>query len=163
METFNSNIDKWNVSQDSEAKYIDTNFTLEYRDKWGAIYVSKRRSPTVFICKILMPYVLEDDFKKLILQCTTIAQKTGCDKFIFDKRLLRTFHQPSMEWYYVHWKPLMYQQFQLKKHRKLFIMEEWFLKCIEVGRNEIYRKHPTNVCHTLDIKVCKDLEDAINN
>ena len=146
-----------------EQNLLNTQFKLEHQDRWGQIYVSKLTNPATFICRILTPYVPEEDFKKLVMQATFIAQKTGCDRFVFDKRLLKTFHQPSMEWYYVHWKPLMFNEFQLKKHRKLFMMEEWWLKCIEVGRNEIYRKHPHNICHTLDIKVAKDLEDALNN
>jgi hypothetical protein len=146
-----------------EQALIEANFTLEYQDRWGQIFVSKKRNPTIMMCKILTPYVLEEDFKKLVMQCTTVAQKTGCDKYIFDKRALKTFHQPSMEWYYVYWKPYMYKEFQLKKHRKLFLMEEWWLKCIEIGRNQIYKKYPNSICHSLDIKVSRDLEDAINN
>lgn len=145
-----------------EHKKIISDFHLSYEDKWGSIYVSKQQQPTVFICRIHTTHIFEQDFKKLLHQCTTLAQKTGCEKFILDARKVHILQYASMEWYYLHWKQMMHREFQLSVHRKLYLMEPWFLQYVEECRKEIYKKSPGNICHHLDIKACTDLTQAIN-
>lgn len=145
-----------------EYQKINLAFHLSYQDKWGSIYISKQQQPTIFICRIERAYIFEQEFKKLLHQCTTLAQKTGCEKFIADMRAVHILQYNSMEWFYLHWKQMMYREFQLGTHRKLYLMQPWFLEYVEECRKEIYRKSPSNICHHLDIKACTELSQAIN-
>ncbi len=142
-------------------KILEERFTERYADNFGRIYTCN--DANTLICELLMPYTPIEQFMGILQKKAQIIQNYGCDKFIFDKRAIRGFHQPSMEWYYLEWKVEMYHKFGLAVHRKLFCNEEWFLKCIEAGRAEIKRKDPGSIVHTLDIKVCKDLEEAVNS
>lgn len=148
--------------QTEEQRKLASDFVLSYEDLQGKIYVSRQQQPSVFICQVCKPYIFEQDFKKLLHQCTTLAQKTGCEKFILDVRRVHILQYASMEWYYLHWKPMMYREFQLVKHRKLYLMQPWFLEYIEECRKEIYKKSPNNICRHLDIKACMDLIQAVN-
>ncbi|WP_448518490.1 hypothetical protein [Rhodoflexus sp.] len=145
-----------------EQQKIANDFYLSYEDKYGSIYVSKQQQPTIFICQVRTTHIFDQDFKKLLHQCTMLAQKTGCEKFIIDMRKLHILQYNSMEWYYLHWKQMMYREFQLGVHRKLYLMEPWLLEYIEDCRKEIYKKSPSNICHHLDIRACTDLLQAIN-
>ncbi|MDW8205052.1 MAG: hypothetical protein RMJ87_08500 [Cytophagales bacterium] len=145
-----------------EKRIMSSDFNLSYQDKWGSIYTSKQQKPSIFICTIHTPYLFEQDFKKLLHQCTVLAQKNSCEKFIFDVRKAHILQYSSLEWYYLHWKPMMYREFQLAVHRKLYLMTPWFLAYIEDCRKEIYKKAPNNICHHLDIKACVNLIEAIN-
>jgi hypothetical protein len=137
----------------------DYGFQLKYEDAAGKIYVSP--STEIFICEIKEPYMPIEDFKNLLLQKGLLMKEYPCKKFIFDKREIRGFHQPSMEWYYVVWKPKMQEKFGLRVHRKLFTKESWFRKSVEAGRAEIRRKYPHSPCHQMDIKVLETLREAI--
>lgn len=142
-----------------DLKIIDERFSERYSDEFGKIYTAL--DSNIIICELLLPYIPIDSFMALLKQQMTIIEMYGCDKFIFDKRAIRGFHQPSMEWYYLTWKVEAYQKYGLSKHRKLFTDEEWFLKCIEAGRAQIKQKDPGSIVHTLDIKVCQTLEEAV--
>lgn len=136
------------------------NFQKIYEESIGKIYVQEEQK--IFICEIGEPYMTIDDFKSLLFQKGIfIKQYGGCEKFIFDKRAIQSFHQPSMEWYYVVWKVKMLEKFNLRIHRKLFTKEMWFRKMIEAGRAQIKQKYPDSPVHHLDIKVCESIEDAI--
>lgn len=138
------------------------NFQLVYEDVVGKIYVQPQSK--IFICEIGKSYMPIEEFKNLLMQkAMLIKEYGGCEKFIFDKRAIRTFHQPSMDWYYVVWKVKMLEKFGLRVHRKLFTEESWFRKCVEVGRISIKAKYPDSLCHSLDIKVCESIRDAIIN
>ncbi len=143
-----------------EVQLLNMYFRLQWENNFGRIYASQNR---ILICEIKSSYVPFEEFQILINTCEqVIASIGGCVKFIFEKRALRSFHQPSMEWYYTVWKPKMYQQYGLGIHRKLFPQEKWFLKCIEAGRHEIRTKFPTSIANSLDVRVCMTLEEAMN-
>jgi len=137
------------------------NFVLEYEDNAGKIYVSS--SEEMFICEIKEPYMPIEDFKNLLLQKGLLMKDHPCKKFIFDKREISGFHQPSMEWYYVVWKPKMQEKFGLSVHRKLFTKDAWFRKSVEAGRAEIRKKYPDSPCHQMDVKVMNTIREAILN
>jgi hypothetical protein len=139
---------------------INERFTERYSDEFGRIYTAN--DSNTIICELLLPYTPIDDFMNLLKQQMFLIEMYGCDKFVFDKRAIRGFHQPSMEWYYLTWKVDAYRRFGLAKHRKLFTNEEWFLKCVEAGRAQIRQKDPGSIVHTLDIKVCQTLAEAVN-
>lgn len=148
------------MTNDDRRVMQEQGFVTQYEDQTGKIYVSQQTQ--IFICEILLPYMPIEDFKNLLLQKGLLIKKFGCRKFIFDKRAIRGFHQPSMEWYYAVWKPKMQEKFGLSVHRKLFTNEEWFRKCVEVGRAEIRRKYPASTVHQMDIKMCETMREAIN-
>jgi hypothetical protein len=140
---------------------LEERFTERYADETGRLYTGN--DSNLIICELLKAYTPIDDFMNILKQKSRLIEMYGCNKFIFDKRAIRGFHQPSMEWYYLTWKVEMYRKFGLERHRKLFSNEPWFLKCIEAGRAEIRRKDPGSIVHTLDIKVCQSLEEAIRS
>jgi hypothetical protein len=142
-----------------DVRILEDRFTERYSDNFGKIYTCN--DSNIIICELLLPYTPMDKFMALLQRKALIIQAYGCEKFIFDKRAIRGFHQPTMEWYYLEWKVEMYHKFGLAVHRKLFCQEEWFLKCIEAGRAEIKRKDPGSIVHTLDIKVSRDLQEAV--
>lgn len=80
-------------------------------------------------------------------------------KLIFDKRNLRTFHQPSMEWYHVHWKPLV-AALGLTKHRKILPEDKLFRKSVEIGREKIKKDHPNFDFDALDIVYVESVEEG---
>lgn len=140
---------------------LETRFSERYKDHYGIIYTCD--DSNIMLCELTQPYTPIDDFMKLLRQMMIVIEMYGCQKFIFDKRAIRGFHQPTMEWYYLTWKVEAYNKFGLRVHRKLFPQEEWFLKCIEAGRAAIKRKDPGSIVHTFDIKVCQSLEEAVNS
>ncbi len=149
------------MTQDDLNAMREYGFQLLYEDGTGKIYYSPQSQ--VFICEIIKAYMPIEEFKNLLMQKARLLKEHPCQKFIFDKRAIRGFHQPSMEWYYVVWKPKMYEKFGLSVHRKLFTTELWFRKCVEVGRSTIKQKYPDSVCHQMDIQVKESIRDAIQS
>lgn len=150
------------MTQEDLATLREYNFIKLYDESIGKIYVEPQSK--IFICEIGKPYMPIEEFKNLLMQKGLfIKEYGGCNKFIFDKRAIRTFHQPSMEWYYVIWKVKMLEKFGLRIHRKLFTKDIWFRKAIEVGRAQIKMKYPDSPCHSLDIRVYESIRDAILN
>lgn len=143
-----------------DLQLLNERFSERYADEFGRIYVGN--DSNTIICELLQAYIPIDDFMSLLKQQMTIIDMYGCDKFIFDKRAIKGFHQPSMEWYYLTWKVEAYKKYGLSKHRKLFSSEPWFLKCIEAGRAQIKQKDPGSIVHTFDIQVCDSLQEAVN-
>jgi hypothetical protein len=112
------------------------------------------------ICEICTDYVPIVDFKRIFLEMTALIKEGDFDKFIFDKRSLRAFHQPSMEWYYLEWKKSILA-YGVTKHRKILPDEVWFEKMVFVAKDQILKANPNNIIDQLDIKYCKSIEEAI--
>lgn len=143
-----------------DLQVIDERFTERYGDEYGKVYTCN--DSNILLCELLQPYIPIDHFMNLLKQQMTLMEMYGCDKFIIDGRAIRGFHQPSMEWFYLTWKVEAYKRFGLEKHRQLFTDEEWFLKCIDAAQDQIKRKDPGSIVHTLDLKRCESLEEATN-
>ncbi|MGF1532453.1 MAG: hypothetical protein ACFCUI_02020 [Bernardetiaceae bacterium] len=143
-----------------DLKVIQERFTLKHEDEVSRIYTGN--DSNVIICQMLQSYTEIDNFKAMLYKKAELIEQYGCDLFVFDKRSIRGFHQPSMEWYYLEWKPEMYRRFGLRVHRKLFTTETWFLKCIEAGRAEIKRRDPGSIVHTMDITIVDTIAQAID-
>ncbi|MEO8762236.1 MAG: hypothetical protein ABI388_11880, partial [Bacteroidia bacterium] len=56
------------------------------------------------VCELTKEYVPIDDFMEIFTATVPHIEKHAVTKFVFDKQNLRVFHQPSMEWYFIHWK-----------------------------------------------------------
>ncbi len=130
-----------------------------YKNPFIGLYISD--DAQILVCQTQTPYVSMDAFKNSFLQSSGIIAERGVRKFVFDKRSLRAFHQPSMEWYFVEWKQEMFHKYGLRQHRKILPPEVWFKKCVEAGRSEIERKHPNNIFDQLDIRYTNNLKEAI--
>lgn len=114
----------------------------------------------ISICELKSDYVPIEHFKDSLYKVSNIIKEGINHKFIFDKRSLQGFHQPSMEWYFIKWKPEM-MELGLYIHRKILPSKPWFEKCVKIARQEILNDHPDNILHKLDIKYCRTMKEAI--
>ncbi|WP_246255564.1 hypothetical protein [Cyclobacterium plantarum] len=134
------------------------NFDLSFEGRYARVLVNEI-SGTI-VCELLVDYVPIEDFKETFHKISAIIRKGKFHKFIFDKRALRAFHQPSMEWYFLDWKKEMYAE-GITVHRKILPPEKWFEKMVMIAKKEILEKNPGNIIDNLDIKYCDSLEEAI--
>jgi hypothetical protein len=107
-------------------------------------------------------YVPLQAFKELLAAIESLAAKQKINKMIFDKRSLKVFHQPSMEWYHLEWKPSMLQK-GLKTYRKVLPQDELFRQSVRVGREKISKQNPYFDFKKFDIKYCESVEAAFNS
>jgi hypothetical protein len=118
--------------------------------------------PQTLICELLVSYVPEASFKEMFAQMAEIIKKAknAITTFVFDKRALTTFHQASMVWYHLEWKPEMLK-YGLKHYRKILPKDTLFQKSVEIGRNKIKQDHPEFIWENYDIQYRDDLEQAL--
>ncbi len=102
------------------------------------------------------------DFKNLFEEAGQWVAKLNIKKLIFDKRSLKVFHQPSMQWYCTEWKEKMADQ-GLLVYRKLLPEDELFRHSVQVGRDAILRKFSHGKYKKLDIQYVEDMAAAIRN
>lgn len=114
------------------------------------------------VCKLTADYVPIDSFKETFWKISELVEAGYNHKFIFDKRSLKAFHQPSMEWYFVVWKKEMFEK-GLRIHRKILPPEPWFKKSVEIAKQQIYSEHHDLAKYHLDIKYCDSIEEAIES
>jgi hypothetical protein len=119
-------------------------------------------SKNIIACKLSTDYVPIEDFKRIFLMMSDLIKSGQYKKFIFDKRALRAFHQPSMEWYYLEWKKSILD-YGVNVHRKILPDEPWFEKMVFVAKEQILQAHPNNIIQYLDIRYCKTLNEAIDS
>ena len=134
------------------------NFELMFEIKYARVYANQENG--MIICELLTDYIPIDDFKEVFSEISKIVENGKFEKFIFDKRSLRAFHQPSMEWYFLNWKNKMLE-LGLSKHRKILPEEKWFEKMVMIAKEQIMKNNPDNIIHLLDIKYCNSIEEAI--
>lgn len=134
------------------------NFEMLFEARYAKVYANQEKE--TIICELLADYIPIDDFKETFNQITSIVENGKYEKFIFDKRSLRAFHQPSMEWYFLHWKNKMLEH-GLSKHRKILPEEKWFEKMVMIAKEQIMKNNPDNIIDKLDIRYCNSIEEAI--
>jgi hypothetical protein len=134
------------------------NFELMFEVRYAKVYANQEKG--MIICELLTDYIPIDDFKNTFVQISTIVENGKYKKFIFDKRSLRAFHQPSMEWYFLNWKNKMLE-LGINQHRKILPEEKWFEKMVMIAKEQIMNNNPDNIIHLLDIKYCSSIEEAI--
>ena len=130
-----------------------------FNNAYACVYTNTQQS--LLLCQTRSTYISIESFKAIFLSCSDFIKDQPVEKFIFDKRSLRAFHQPSMEWYFVHWKQTIYHEHGLRTHRKILPSMEWFQKCVEAGKAEIEQKHPHNIFAQLDIRYTSSIEEAL--
>ena len=141
-----------------EDKYkISTVFESEYAK------VHLVEGHKVLVCEALKEYIPIENFKYVFLSMAPLIKQHQIDKFIFDKRSLRAFHQPSMEWYFIEWKKQMLE-IGLKVHRKILPENlAWFEQAVHAGRAKIKKDFPDHIIDKLDIQYRKSIEEAISS
>lgn len=133
-------------------------FELVFEEKHTRVLVNAELK--IVICELLADYIPIEDFKEAFFQIGEIVKAGDYEKFIFDKRSLRAFHQPTMEWYFIYWKKDMLA-YGLKTHRKILPAEKWFEKMVQIAKDQIVQNYPDNIIDQLDIKYCDSIEEAI--
>ena len=117
-------------------------------------------SKKIAICTVTSSYIPMADFKELFSKISVLVKQEKITKFIFDKRLMTTFHQPSMVWYHLNWKEDMYK-IGLKSHRKLLPKDKLFEQSVITGRKKIAKENPDFNFSKFDIVYCNSMEEAI--
>lgn len=133
-------------------------FKLVLEAQYARVLISEEKK--IVICELLSDYIPIEEFKAVFLQISEIVKAGDFTKFIFDKRSLRAFHQPTMEWYFIHWKKDMLA-YGIDKHRKILPDEKWFEKMVQIAKAQILENYPENIISQLDIRYCDSIEDAI--
>lgn len=123
-------------------------------------HISYHQELKTIICTLTSEYVPIQHFKDTFHKISELVEAGNNHKFIFDKRALKAFHQPSMEWYFVVWKKEMFEK-GLRIHRKILPPEAWFKKSVEIAKLQIYRDHKDLIVDQLDIQYCDSIEEAI--
>lgn len=141
-----------------DADLLKRQFKRSYNGKYGRIYTDDKNG--VLLCQVVHPYIPIADFRSLFERMTSLARKRKFNRFIFDKRALKSFDQPSMEWYFTEWKAEMLT-LGVKTHRKILPPEKWFEHAVIAGRADIRKKHPNAVAFGLDIQYCDSIVEAV--
>lgn len=116
----------------------------------------------ILIIESKKDYIPIEEFKEIFQAVGELVKSDKIEKLIFDKRQLRIFHQPSMEWYFIHWKEEMWK-YGLKTHRKLLPQDDIFRESVKIGREKIFRENPQLKAREMDIQYCDNLDEAIEN
>lgn len=146
------------IMTDTLNKQAFQNFEIAFEEEYAR--VETNNSKGIIICTLLVDYVPITHFKGIFHKITHIVKEGNYNKFIFDKRALRAFHQPSMEWYFLDWKKEAFS-YGIKKHRKILPKEAWFVKLVMIAKKQITMENPGNIIGELDIKYCESIEEAI--
>jgi hypothetical protein len=133
-------------------------FKLVFEQRYVKVWENSARK--TIICELLADYVPIEDFKEAFGEIGRLVEAGDFEKFIFDKRALRAFHQPTMEWYFIHWKKEMLG-YGVKTHRKILPAEKWFEKMVHIAKAQILTQYPDNIIDQLDIAYCDTVEEAI--
>lgn len=133
-------------------------FEVAFEQRYAKVWYNRKRK--IVLCELLADYVPIEDFKVVFGEIGDLVKAGDFEKFIFDKRALRAFHQPTMEWYFIHWKKEMLG-YGIKTHRKILSEEKWFGKMVQIAKAQIFIDYPDNIIDQLDIAYCDTLEAAI--
>jgi hypothetical protein len=135
---------------------------VKFQDFFTSKYANVSFDPQtrIALCTVTTPYVPMAEFQLLFKKISELVKQEKITKFIFDKRQMTTFHQPSMEWYHLIWKQEMYAQ-GLRAHRKLLPNDPLFEQSVQTGRRKIARENPDFDFEKFNIVYCKTIEEAI--
>jgi len=150
------------VTIETELKAINEPFETVFSNEYGNVFLLENKN--ILVCEFTEEYVPIEEFKQIFLSMSGFIEEYKINKIIFDKRALTTFHQPSMEWYFIVWKKELYESFGLRVHRKLLPQGViWFKRAVEAGHAQIKKKHPANIIDKLDIGYRHTVKEAIES
>jgi len=138
--------------------------SFSFKEIWTCDYatVTYCEELRMAICTSTSEYIPISDFKNIFLSISTFMEKYPIRYFLFDKRSLRTFHQPSMEWYFAIWKPEMKMK-GLCDHFKILPKLNWFEKAVEAGKHEIFQKYGKDILDGIRVTYVQSPEGAIDS
>lgn len=120
-----------------------------------------KETPTC-ILEVTESYIPIEEFQLIFNSMTDFIAKKGLKKFIFDKRNMKVFHQPSMEWYFTEWKDQLYD-LGLLTIRKLLPDDKLFALSVENGKKIIDLRYPNGRYTQMDIQYKDSIEEAIES
>jgi len=141
-----------------DQQILDKQFKRIRKSRYAEVYYSDQLK--TIVCLATQPYIPINRFRRLFNRMARFIKKNPVELFIFDKRALETFDQPSMEWYFTDWKPRM-AEFGLTTYRKILPAAEWFAQAVEAGKADIKRKMPDNPAFGYDIQYTNDYAEAL--
>jgi hypothetical protein len=133
-------------------------FKLMNQNTYASLYFNEELQ--LAICEANEEYIPIDYFKSMFLSISDLIEKFPVCHLIFDKRRLRTFHQPSMEWYFAIWKPEIKTK-GLTNHYKILPNIDWFTKSVEAGKHEIFHKYGEDIIEGINISYVDSIEAVI--
>lgn len=128
--------------------------------KTAKIYLSATKH--TFIVEAIRAYIPIEEFQEVFEKASELVTQYEVTKIIFDKRKLKVFHQPSMEWYFVTWKDQIYE-LGVKTIRKILPDDVVFRQSVKIGRSKIEGEYPEAKYHLMDIQYRESVEDALNS
>ncbi len=139
----------------------DLSFEQIFTNEYGAGYANPDAKTIALVAT--SDYIPITKFKQLfeMLADEISDSDQTYEKFIFDKSALRTFHQPSMKWYFTEWKTEMLN-YGLTKHFKILPELPYFKKAVEAARKPLLAKYPEEILSKLRIEYYDDVESAFN-
>jgi len=126
--------------------------------KTAKIYLDE--TSKVLIVTSLRSYILIEEFKEIFEKVNELIAEFQVTKLIFDKRKLKVFHQPSMEWYFVEWKDAAYD-LGIRIIRKVLPDDGVFRQSVKIGITKIKSEYPDAKFHLMDIQYSNTLEEAL--
>ncbi len=139
-------------------KILNFEFDLVHQNPYASLYYNEEFQ--LAICKADQDYIPIAHFKSTFLFVSEMIKTKPIKHFAFDKRNLRTFHQPSMEWYFAVWKPEVKTE-GLIHHYKILPSEPWFAKSVQAGKHEIFQKYGEDIVEGITITYVNTLEDVL--
>lgn len=116
--------------------------------------------PDVGLIQATATYIPIESFQEIFKAMGEIVVSNKITALIFDKRSLKVFHQPSMEWYFVEWKGEMAAH-GLINHFKILPDDQVFKQSVKLGREQINKKHPHAKYRELNIQYANSVEEAL--
>ena len=118
--------------------------------------------PEIVVLEATSTYIPIGKFKEIFEIITVLVKDKKITKLIFDKRKLKVFHQPSMEWYFITWKEEVYD-LGLQTHRKILPTDTIFRHSVKIGREKIKTEHPEGKYTLMSIEYAETIDEAIEN
>lgn len=132
---------------------------LKLKTEYASLYINEDLK--LALCVADEEYIPIESFKSLFIEVSKLLSETKIVNFVFDKSKLRTFHQPSMEWYFAIWKPNMREK-GLVNHYKILPKLEWFVKAVEAGKWEIFQKYGKDIVKGIDIYYVDSISQVVD-
>ncbi len=135
-------------------------FTFKEISQWDHATLSYCDELKMAICTAKTDYIPISDFKEIFISVSNHIHHYPIKYFLFDKRSLRTFHQPSMEWYFAIWKTEMKAK-GLDTHFKILPKLDWFEKAVEAGKHEILQKYGKDLLNGINVTYVDSVEASV--
>jgi len=142
-----------------ETDFLSEGYVLKYELSSSQLYLNEEKRS--ILCILMKEYVPIEDFKNTFNEISILVEKHDLKTFIFDKRSLTTFHQPSMEWYYVQWKTNMLKH-GLSNHRKILPKAGWFRKAVEIAHRDIESRIDQEIFKKIDVHYAETMQEALD-